>query len=236
MIKENPFKTLTKFELSLWISSLILIAVSFIICGKFDMLVLIASLLGATALIFVAKGNPLGQILTVIFALVYAVISYRFRYFGEMITYLGMTSPMAIAATVQWFKNPFEKGKAEVKIRTLTKKISVLMWCLTAIVTFLFYFILKALETPNLFMSTVSIATSFLASALTFFRSPFYALAYAANDIVLIILWILASIENPVYAPMVICFLIFLINDSYGFINWRKMMKKQNQKVDTELP
>ena len=229
MIKENPFKTLTKFELSLWIGSLLLIALSFIICGEFDALVLIASLLGATALIFVAKGNPLGQILTVVFALVYAVISYRFRYFGEMITYLGMTSPMAIAAAVQWFKNPFEKGKAEVKIRTLSKKLCALMWLLTAVVTFIFYFILKALETPNLFMSTVSISTSFLASALTFFRNPFYALAYAANDVVLIILWILASVKNPVYIPMVICFVIFLINDSYGFINWRKMKKKQQR-------
>lgn len=229
MIKENPFKTLTKFELSLWIGSLLLIALSFIICGEFDVLVLIASLLGATALIFVAKGNPLGQILTVVFALVYAVISYRFRYFGEMITYLGMTSPMAIAAAVQWFKNPFEKGKAEVKIRTLSKKLCALMWLLTAAVTFIFYFILKTLETPNLFMSTVSISTSFLASALTFFRNPFYALAYAANDVVLIILWILASVKNPVYIPMVICFVIFLINDSYGFINWRKMKKKQQR-------
>ncbi len=235
MIYENPFKTLTKFELSLWIGSLILIAVSFITCGEFDLLVLCASLLGATALIFVAKGNPLGQILTVIFALFYAVISYRFRYFGEMITYLGMTSPMAITATVQWFKNPYEKGKAEVKIRTLTKKLTAIIWLSAFIVTVVFYFILKALNTPNLFISTVSITTSFLASALTCFRNPFYAFAYAGNDIVLIILWILASAENPAYTPMVICFFIFLINDSYGFINWKRMKKKQAQNIDTAI-
>lgn len=224
----NPFKTLSKFELGLWISSLILITISFVMGAKFDFLVLIASLIGATALIFVAKGDPLGQILTVVFALVYSIISYRFHYFGEMITYLGMTSPMAILAAIEWFKNPFEQGKAEVEIKKLSRKSCVILWILTLLVTVIFYFILKAFDTPNLFMSTVSITTSFLASALTFLRSPFYALAYAGNDVVLIVLWILASMVDASYIPMIVCFVIFLINDSYGFINWRRMKKRQN--------
>lgn len=225
----NPFKTLSKFELGLWISSLILIAVVFIMGGKFDFLVFAASLIGATALIFVAKGDPLGQILTVVFALVYSVISYKFRYYGEMITYLGMTSPMAILAAVEWFRNPFEKGKSEVEIKKLSKKTCVILWMLTVVVTVIFHFILKTFDTPNLFMSTVSITTSFLASALTFLRSPFYALAYAANDVVLIVLWVLASIVDPSYIPMILCFVIFLVNDSYGFINWRRMKKRQSK-------
>lgn len=225
----NPFKTLSKFELGLWISSLILIAVVFIMGGKFDFLVFAASLIGATALIFVAKGDPLGQILTVVFALVYSVISYKFRYYGEMITYLGMTSPMAILAAVEWFRNPFEKGKSEVEIKKLSKKTCVILWMLTVVVTVIFHFILKAFDTPNLFMSTFSITTSFLASALTFLRSPFYALAYAANDVVLIVLWVLASIVDPSYIPMILCFVIFLVNDSYGFINWRRMKKRQSK-------
>ena len=81
--------------------------------------------------------------------------------------------------------------------------------------------------------STVSIATSFLASGLTFLRNPYYALAYAGNDVVLIILWILASIAEPENAPMIICFIIFFINDFYGFINWERMRKRQskNEKV-----
>ena len=110
MSEKNPFKTLNRFEWLLWICSNLIIIASFLLGKEFDLLVLTASLIGATALIFVAKGNPFGQIMTVVFAVFYAVISYRFKYYGEMITYLGMTSPMAIAATVEWFKNLFEKG------------------------------------------------------------------------------------------------------------------------------
>ena len=96
-----------------------------------------------------------------------------------------------------------------------------------AAVTAAFYFILKALGTANLLPSTVSVTTSFLAVYLTFRRSPLYALGYAANDVVLIILWLLAARSDKGYLSVVVCFAAFLVNDIYGFLNWRRMEKKQ---------
>ncbi len=226
MRKFNPFSQLDRFELALWLSSLAIIGVSFIIGGG-NYLTLAASLIGATALIFVAKGRVFGQIMTVVFALFYAVISYEFNYYGEMITYLCMTSPMAIWAAVEWLRNPYEKGKGEVKVAPLTrmKLIVVVVSCIA--VTAVFYYVLKVLNTESLFFSTVSVATSFLACALTLLRSPYYALGYAANDIVLIILWVIATVKDISYLPMIICFIIFLANDLYGFYNWKRMQSRQ---------
>lgn len=45
---------------------------------------------------------------------------------------------------------------------------------------------------------------------------------FTKYDIVLIILWILASIKDPGYIPVVVNFLIFFLNDMYGFICWKK--------------
>ena len=42
-----------------------------------------------------------------------------------------------------------------------------------------FYFILRALGTANLLVSTASVATSFLAAMLAACRNPYYALVYA---------------------------------------------------------
>ena len=50
-------------------------------------------------------------------------------------------------------------------------------------------------------------------------RSPYYALFYSFNDIVLIVLWTLATITDIGYLPMILCFVIFLVNDIYGFVN-----------------
>lgn len=212
----------------MWSSSTLAIVVSFIIFDRKNFLMPLASLIGATSLILNAKGNPVGQILTIVFSLLYGIISYTFAYWGEMITYLGMTAPMALLATISWFKNPYEKNKKEVKINSLSVKEYLFSFFLSLIVTFGFYFILKKFDTPNIVWSTVSVTTSFLAVYLTFRRSPFYALAYACNDVVLIILWSLATKTDFSYLSVVICFIAFLINDVYGFINWKKTQKQQD--------
>lgn len=217
----------TKAEILLWCISVMLILVSFIIFDGESILTLIASLIGVTSLIFNAKGNPFGQFLIVVFSLLYGIISFTLSYYGEMITYLGMTAPMAVFALISWIKNPYNGNKAEVKVNRLKKKEIVFMFLLTAVITFIFYFILAAFNTANLIPSTISVATSFLAVYLTFRRSAFYAAAYAANDVVLIILWIMATLSNITYLSVAICFIIFLINDVYGFISWSKMQKRQ---------
>lgn len=231
MVFRNPFKNLSKFEWLLWSTSIFTIVISFIISGGFLPLTLSASIIGVTALIFLAKGDVWGQLLTVLFSLLYALISLKYRYFGEMITYLGMTAPIAILSVISWLKNPYS-GTAEVRVHQLGSKEIFRMLALTSIVTIAFYYILELFSTANLIVSTVSIATSFLASYLTLHRSPAYALAFAANDIVLIILWVLATIEDVSYFPMIANFVMFLLNDIYGFFNWLKM--KQRQKSDTQ--
>lgn len=223
---KNLFKALSKFEFSLWTSSILVVTGSFLLSPSGDWLTLIASLIGVTALIFVAKGYVAGQILTVVFAVFYGIISFFFRYYGEMITYLGMTAPIAIFTAISWLKHPYGKT-SEVSVNQITKRQVIIMFCLAAIVTDVFYFVLKSLNTENLILSTISVLTSFLASYLTFLRSPYYAIAYAANDIVLIILWILAAAENIAYLPMIMCFIMFFINDLYGFRSWQQMKKRQ---------
>lgn len=224
-------KTLTKFERGLWLTSLTVTLLSYLLSyllsGSGDLLSLTASLIGVTALIFVAKGHVLGQLLTIVFSVFYGIISVLFAYYGEMITYLFMTAPMAVVAAVEWIKNPYQNTQ-EVKVHKVTKKQLAVMWFLAILVTVLFYFILKALNTANLFFSTLSITTSFVASYLTFLRSPYYAIGYSANDIVLIVLWVLASVKDISYLPMVACFVMFLFNDLYGFYNWRRMQKQQS--------
>lgn len=205
--------------------SLLVVTGSFLIGSTSGYLTLAASLVGVTALIFVSKGDVTGQVLTVAFSILYAVISYTFQYYGEMITYLGMTMPIAIMSVVSWIRNPY--SEKEVKVSHLTKKQFAKVFVLAMIVTLLFYFILRYFETANLMVSTISITTSFLASFFMYLRSSAYALSYAANDIVLIILWIMASMENISYLPMIVCFVMFFVNDMYGFFNWRRMKERQ---------
>lgn len=217
----------SKGELTLWASSSALIVLFFLIFDRVNTVTLAASLIGTTSLIFNAKGNPIGQALMILFSLLYGFISYTFSYFGEMITYLGMTAPMALFALIAWLRNPYKGNRAEVAVNQIKPPEAGAALVLTALVTFVFYFILDHFETANMIPSTLSVATSFIAVYLTFRRSPYFALAYAANDVVLIMLWTLAAMENISYLSVIICFVMFLINDLYGFISWKKMEKRQ---------
>lgn len=219
----------TKAEIILWVTSVLMIVASFLMSGGDGYLSFIASLIGITALILCAKGNPIAQVLMIIFCLMYTYISYTFSYYGEMLTYACMSLPMAVFSLVSWLRNPYKGKKSEVKVNSIKGKEYIFMGVLTVAVTIAFYFILKAFNTANLIPSTISVTTSFAAAYLTFRRSPYYALWYAANDIVLIVLWTLAAMEDITYVSVIMCFVTFLANDIYGFISWRKMQKRQSE-------
>lgn len=218
-----------KEEIALWSVSILLIVLSFSLFDRSNYLTLTASVIGVTSLIFNAKGNPFGQLLMVVFSLLYGIISFTFSYYGEMATYLGMTAPMAVFSLVSWLRNPYNGSKSEVKVNRL-KGVEIAFMCiLTMVVTVVFYFILVYFETANIVPSTISVTTSFLAVYLTFRRSAYYAIAYAANDVVLIVLWVLATLSDMSYLSVVICFFVFLVNDIYGFYSWSKMRKRQEK-------
>ena len=221
----KSIKNLTLIEKTIWIASLVVIFISSVAFPDNDWLSVVTSLVGATALIFVGKGDPIGQLICILFALCYAAVSFKFRYYGEMITYLGMSAPSALWALITWLRNPY--SDREVKVAEMTPKKWLYLFFGTIIVTAVMGNILAFFNTPNLVVSIISVTTSFAASMLTILRSPYYALFYAANDIVLIVLWILATIVNIGYLPMIICFFIFLVNDIYGFINWCRLREKQ---------
>lgn len=220
-------KYFTKAEWTLWLGSIGVILLSFVVFQQNDYLSLTASLIGVTALIFNAKGNPFGQVLGIAFSLLYGYISYTCSYYGEMITYLGMTAPMSLWALLCWLRHPYGTGRAQVRVGSISRREGIFAVVLSILVTVIFYFILRAFGTANLLPSTLSVTTSFLAVYLTARRSPAFAVAYAANDLVLILLWGLAVLEDPSYLSVVVCFVMFFANDIYGFINWSRMRQRQ---------
>jgi nicotinamide mononucleotide transporter PnuC len=226
-IFRRPRGYFSAFELGLWGVSVVLILAAFLIFDRENYLTLAASLVGATSLIFNAKGNPIGQVLMIIFSLLYGYISFSFAYYGEMMTYLCMSLPMAAVSFISWIRNPYKGNKAEVQIARVGKKEFAVIALISVVVTVASYFILDIFGTSNLIPSTLSVATSFFAASLIFRRSPWFALAYAVNDVVLIVLWSLAMLEDPSYVSVTVCFIVFLVNDMYSFINWRRMERRQ---------
>lgn len=228
---KSLFRGFTLLDLLIWVGSTLAITLSFFLLKNRDYLQLAASLVGVCCLILSAKGNVLGQIFSLAFSVIYAIVSYFYAYYGEMITYLGMTAPMALAATVSWLKHPFQGNQAEVEINRLSLREHFILLIISMLVSILFYFILGALGTANLWWSAVSVLTSSFAVLLSMRRSPLYAFAYALNDGVLIILWSLAAADNAKYLAMVVCFSVFLLGDIYSFVCWLIRQRRQAKTI-----
>lgn len=232
---KNPFKSLNKFDICLWVAAFTAIMLTFFLTSSRDYMTLASSITGITMLMFIVKGNVVGQFLTVIFAVCYGIVSYFTGYYGEMITYLGMSTPAAIYAIVTWLRHPY-KDSASISVAKLNAKKLSIVGAISAVVTVAFFFILRALNTTNLAISTVSVAISMTAACFTILRSPYYGLAYACNDIVRIVLWALVAVSDSSCVPIIVCFSLFFVYDTYGFINWMIMRKKQNADTAEQPP
>ncbi len=226
-ILDGIYNYFTKTEKILWTISVVLIVTTFILFDRVNYGTLTASLIGVTALIFNAKGNPIGQIMMIVFSILYGIISFKVAYYGEMITYMGMSGPMSVIALISWISNPYKNNRAEVKVDHLKEKEYLWLPLMTAVVTVVFFFILAACNTASIVASTFSVTTSFVAVYLSYRRNVYYSLAYAANDVILIILWGIAALNDISCLSVLVCFVVFLANDLYVYICWVKMKKRQ---------
>ena len=107
----NPFPVLKKRDYILWLVSVLAMIICNFANWPMDRMTLVASLVGVTSLVLAAKGSVWAQFLMIVFSLLYGVISYRFSYYGEMITYLGMTLPMSVWSAVTWLKKSVGKAR-----------------------------------------------------------------------------------------------------------------------------
>ena len=221
-------KYFNKTEWIIYLGSIALITILFLIFKNRNFLYLIGAVIGVSSLIFDAKGNVFGQFLGLIFDILYAIISYKFGYYGEMFTYLFLSLPEAIIAIFSWLRHPYKEKVMEVKINVISKKEYFLVGLVSVALSIISYFVLKRLETPNLILSTFSVFTCTIATYLLIRRCRFYPIFFFINDIALIALWLFASFEDTVNIPMIGCFVCYLFIDVYTYINWSKIEKRQN--------
>lgn len=77
LMRRKLLQYFSRAERLLWGLSVVFIVGSFCAFDRENYLTLAASLIGVTSIIFNAKGNPIGQVLMVIFSLLYGFINWR---------------------------------------------------------------------------------------------------------------------------------------------------------------
>lgn len=223
------------FEIGLLGVSVVAIIGCFVFSVDKNYLSLASSILGVITVVFTSKGLLLAPVLSVVYSVIYTIISVSQRYYGEAIIYMLIMIPMQVVTIIGWFKNK-KQDSDTVEVGKVSKKEYLILGGVTVVLTFAFYFLLKWLNTAELVVSTISLITSALATYLVFRRCSYYALFYVLNDIILIVLWTIAmSREGVAFLPVVVSFYVFFINDVYGFIRWKKQEREQLKTIESTL-
>jgi nicotinamide mononucleotide transporter PnuC len=223
------------FEIGLLSVSVVAIIGCFVFSVDKNYLSLASSILGVVTVVFTSKGLLLAPVLSVVYSVIYTIISVSQRYYGEAIIYMLIMIPMQVVTIIGWFKNKKQDSDI-VEVGKVSKKEYLILGGVTVALTFAFYFLLKWLNTAELVVSTISLITSALATYLVFRRCSYYALFYVLNDIILIVLWTIAmSREGVAFLPVVVSFYVFFINDVYGFIRWKKQEREQLKTIESTL-
>ena len=232
-LKTKKNKTWKKWEIIYLISCLVVITICFIFSPDKSILSFITSLFGVTTVFLLAKGFVFAPITDFIYNILYSAVSIVMCYYGEALIYIFIMMPITISALVSWIKNKNSDDNT-VKVNVISKKEWLYLVFATIGATIGFYFLLKVLNTRELIISTISLISSMLGGYLIFRRSAYYAIPFIINDVILIILWGLSIFEfGLMYLPNVLSFFVFLFNDSYGFVRWKKSeksLKEENSK------
>lgn len=220
------FKDWTKFEKFLLFASIILVALVGIIF-KSDLLTTICSIVGIITALLLAKGKNLGQIVGLLIVALYSIVSFKNKFYGEVIIYLCIMLPMYIIGIISWLKHQ-NKETNTVEVNSIKTKEWIIVSIVSLIAFISIYFLLKLFNTNQLFISSLSVIDSLFAIYLGIRRSKYSFYFYVVNDLILILLWGIPVISGSlILLPMVFNPIINFINDVYGIYNWKKLEKIQ---------
>lgn len=230
---KNLFKDWSIFEIILLIiSPLTVLSVGIIF--KSDALTIITSIVGIICALLLAKGLVLGQFFGLATIVLYSIVSYKNGFYGETLIYLLIMLPMYIWGIVEWVKHKNGQTKS-VEVNSIKWKEWLIVSICAIILVIGFYFLLKALNTKELFVSTLSVIDNIFAVYLLARRSKYGFVSYIINDLILIVLWGIPIIKgNLLLLAMLINPIVNLINDSYGVINWTKTQNKQREQKNDQ--
>ena len=219
-------KDWSNFEKILLFGSIIIVSIVGI-AFKSDVLTVSCSIVGIITALLLAKGKNLGQVFGLLITILYSIVSYKNKYYGEVLIYALLMLPMYVIGIFTWINHKSEKTDS-VEINSIKKKEWIIVSVISIGVFIGIYYLLKAFNTNELIVSTLSVLASLFAVYLQIRRSKYSFGFYLINDIILMFLWGIPVLHGSyILVPMLLNPTINFINDTYGFYNWKKTEKIQ---------
>lgn len=191
-------------------------------------LIIVNSVLGILCVFTQAKGKVATQFIGVVWFCFYITLATQQQYYGEAILYGTIMIPMYIYGIIHWLSHRDKKDNVVIVRNNLPANEWLFMFIGLIIVSVGVFLLLRALNTAQLWLSTIAFCTMLPCVYLLIRRCKWNQLFFLVNDVVLFFLWqILVFKGNLSFLPIMCYQICQIIYDAYGFIEWIKLEKKQ---------
>lgn len=205
----------------IWLLVATAVILSVSVYWKDSIVATFAALTGIWCVILTGKGKLssfwFGSINTVL----YAIIAWEAKYWGEVMLNLIYYVPMNFVGLYMWSKN-MNKETEEVVKKRLSLKKSIMSYGLVIVGTLGYGLFLKVLNGTLPFVDSMSTVFSVFAQFLCVKRYMEQWVLWVIVDVVTVIMWIYAFINGTGDMATVLMWSIYLINAIFMLIKWKK--------------
>jgi nicotinamide mononucleotide transporter len=190
---------------------------------------LISSLTGMLCVVLVAKGKISNYYFGIIQTATYAYISYTYQLYGEAMLNALFYLPIQFIGIYLWNKNRVTSSTKGEDI--IAKKMNLKNWMvfagLTVAFSVLYAFFLAKIGGKQVHIDSFAVVLSIGAQILMLKRFADQWIIWIIVNVLSIVLWFNALSEGGNDYTVLVMWTAFLVNSIYGYVNWMKMVKKQ---------
>lgn len=205
----------------IWLLVATAVILSVSVYWKDSIVATFAALTGIWCVILTGKGKLssfwFGSINTVL----YAIIAWEAKYWGEVMLNLIYYVPMNFVGLYMWSKN-MNKETEEVVKKRLSLKKSIMSYGLVIVGTLGYGLFLKVLNGTLPFVDSMSTVFSVFAQFLCVKRYMEQWVLWVIVDVFTVIMWIYAFVNGTGDMATVLMWSIYLINAIFMLIKWKK--------------
>jgi len=212
-----------KYLHEIWMGVAVTLILILSIIAKTEILKIIASVCGVIYMLGVAKEKRTSQVFGFINTAIYAYLMFSDKVYGSAIYNAFYCLPMLVYTYFTWGKSK-EKSKLKVTSYSITDRCHLIMGAI--ILVTVYYVIATRFGVNYALVDALTITCGVFGMYAISKKKIEQWYAFIIVNIANISMWIIESIKNPSNATMVLMFVIYMINNIYGFFVWKKQIKK----------
>lgn len=190
---------------------------------------IVASLTGVTCVILCGMGRVSNYFFGTINVVLYAIVAWKARYYGDVMLNLLYYFPTNIIGWVVWSKH-LNQEKNEVYKKRMTLMQDILLAIISAAGVLGYSYILKLLGGNLPIVDSMSTVFSVIAQILMIKRFTEQWVIWIIVDIVSVIMWIAAFFNGGESVAVLMMWSVYLANAVIMFVKWLKESKQDASK------